>query len=459
MVDDYGHHPAEVRATLRGAREAFGRRVVCLFQPHRYTRTRDLLRRVRDRLQRRRRAPPHRRLRRRRGADPRRDRPSALAEAIRAYGHRDVTLVPARGAGARRRAARVRPGDLVLTLGAGDVTAGRPRAARAARGAVSERASRPTLTAWQDEIAAPRPRRVSCATRRSRRAPRSAWAGRPTSSSAPPIPDALAALLRAVRELGVPLAILGGGANTLVADAGVRGVVLRLPPDLVPESTGRRDASCLGAGRPRRACWLRAHALGLVGMEFVAGIPGTLGGAVAMNAGHPHRRDEGRRGARRARHRGRAPGFVDGRAALGFAYRTCRLPAGAVVTRVELALRRGRRRGERAAHGGGPRAPPRAPSRSTGRPSAPPSRNPPGDYAGRLIEAVGLKGHRVGNATWSDVHANFVVEPRRRHRARRARAHQAGAVAGEGAVRDRARARGAAPRRVPCRGPRRDLRA
>jgi UDP-N-acetylmuramate--alanine ligase len=43
VVDDYGHHPAEVRATLRGAREAYGRRVVCLFQPHRYTRTRDLL--------------------------------------------------------------------------------------------------------------------------------------------------------------------------------------------------------------------------------------------------------------------------------------------------------------------------------------------------------------------------------------------------------------------------------
>ena len=75
----------------------------------------------------------------------------------------------------------------------------------------------------------------SCATRRSRRAPRSGSAARPTSSCAPPIRDALAALLRAVRELGVPLTVLGGGANTLVADAGVRGVVLRLPPDLAPE--------------------------------------------------------------------------------------------------------------------------------------------------------------------------------------------------------------------------------
>ena len=63
--------------------------------------------------------------------------------------------------------------------------------------------------------------------------------------------------------------------------------------------------------------------------------------------------------------------------------------------------------------------------------------NPPGDFAGRLVEAVGLKGHRVGNATWSDVHANFVVEPRRGDRARRARARRPRAIAGEGAVRDR----------------------
>ena len=96
--------------------------------------------------------------------------------------------------------------------------------------------------------------------------------------------DDLGALLRGVAELGVPLTVLGGGANTLVADAGVRGIVVRLPADLAGEQA-RGETLLLGAGQPTSRLWIRGHALGLVGMEFIAGIPGTLGGAVAMNAG------------------------------------------------------------------------------------------------------------------------------------------------------------------------------
>ncbi len=220
----------------------------------------------------------------------------------------------------------------------------------------------------------------------------------------PADPDALAALLRAVRELGVPLAILGGGANTLVADAGVRGVVLRLPPDLVPEETaGTRLV--LGAGQPTSRLWIRGHALGLVGMEFVAGIPGTLGGAVAMNAGTGigEMKDLV---ARVELATADGTGFVAARE-LGFAYRTCRLPPGAVVTRVELALREGDvAESERLMQEDRAR---RRRTQPLDRPTFGSTfRNPRGDFAGRLIEAVGLRGHRVGNATWSDVHANFV---------------------------------------------------
>jgi UDP-N-acetylmuramate dehydrogenase len=220
----------------------------------------------------------------------------------------------------------------------------------------------------------------------------------------PSDPDALAELLRAVRELGVPLAILGGGANTLVADAGVRGVVLRLPPDLVPEG-GAGTRLVLGAGQPTSRLWIRGHALGLVGMEFVAGIPGTLGGAVAMNAGTKigEMKDLVSR-VELATADG--VGFVAARD-LGFAYRTCRLPAGAVVTRVELVLREGDvAESERAMQADRER---RRRTQPLDRPTFGSTfRNPPGDFAGRLIEAVGLKGHRVGNAAWSDVHANFV---------------------------------------------------
>jgi UDP-N-acetylmuramate--alanine ligase len=121
VVDDYGHHPAEVRATLLGAREAFRRRVVCVFQPHRYTRTRDLLEEfttsfndadvllLTDVYA--------------AGEDPLHGvSATGLVEAIRACGHRDATHVPRAGLAAAVRQ-RVRPGDLVLTLGAGDITA------------------------------------------------------------------------------------------------------------------------------------------------------------------------------------------------------------------------------------------------------------------------------------------------------------------------------------------------
>jgi UDP-N-acetylmuramate dehydrogenase len=260
------------------------------------------------------------------------------------------------------------------------------------------------VTTWRDEIA----RRVRGeVVRDAPLAPRTAIrVGGPADLLVRPAdPDALAELLRAVRELGVPLAILGGGANTLVADAGVRGVVLRLPQDLAPESTAG-ETLVLGAGAPMMRLWSRGHALGLVGMEFIAGIPGTLGGAVAMNAGT--RAGEMKDVVARVElATADGAGFVEARA-LGFAYRTCRLPPGAVVTRIELALRRGDvAASERLMQEDRER---RRRTQPLDRPTFGSTfTNPPGEYAGRLVEAVGLKGHRVGNATWSEVHANFVT--------------------------------------------------
>jgi UDP-N-acetylmuramate--alanine ligase len=121
VVDDYGHHPAEVKATLAGARAAFGRRLVVAFQPHRYTRTRDLLGEFATSFN---------------DADvlfltsvyPAGEPPiagvtsKALVDALVAYGHRNVTLVEKRGDLARAMAPQLKEGDLVLTLGAGDIT-------------------------------------------------------------------------------------------------------------------------------------------------------------------------------------------------------------------------------------------------------------------------------------------------------------------------------------------------
>jgi len=121
VVDDYGHHPAEVMATLAGARRAFGRRLVVVFQPHRYTRTRDLLSEFATAFN---------------DADvlvvlgiyAASEEPipgitgEALAEAVRSHGHRDVTYVERRADAAAALLPKLREGDLVVTLGAGDVT-------------------------------------------------------------------------------------------------------------------------------------------------------------------------------------------------------------------------------------------------------------------------------------------------------------------------------------------------
>jgi len=214
----------------------------------------------------------------------------------------------------------------------------------------------------------------------------------------------LPGMLAACACRGVPVLFLGGGANLLVADAGIRGVVARLPAEGDEEADG--DRLVLAAGAPVSRLAQRALASGLVGCEFAAGIPGTLGGAVAMNAGT--RIGEMKDVVERVEVATSEGLRWIPAPELGFAYRTCRLPPGAVVTRVGFRLRPGDVERSRAAMEAD-----REHRRRT-QPLTWPTwgstfRNPPGDHAGRLVEAVGLKGHRIGNAMWSDLHANFVV--------------------------------------------------
>ena len=217
--------------------------------------------------------------------------------------------------------------------------------------------------------------------------------------------DDLAILLRARGELGLPLLVLGGGANLLVADRGVRGIVVKLPRDF-GEERAEGTRLVLSAGAPTSRLVAQAQKLGLVGCEFIAGIPGTLGGTIAMNAGT--RTGEMKDVVRRVElATADGAGWIDA-AELAFGYRTSRIPAGAVVTRVEIELRPG----DVARSAATMKAD--VDQRRATQPLTQPTfgstfRNPAGAYAGRLIEAVGLKGHRVGGAMWSDVHANFVV--------------------------------------------------
>lgn len=219
----------------------------------------------------------------------------------------------------------------------------------------------------------------------------------------PASPDTLVAVLRFCRDEGVPLAVLGGGANTLVGDLGVPGVTLKLPSDYFPEAIeGTRVTVNAGSAIARIVTLMKQQRL--VGAEFLAGIPGTLGGAVSMNAGTKHGECMSIVEAVELA-TADGLGWVSG---LAYRYRHTELPAGAVVTRVRFGLREG-----------DTEASARAMEADLGyrkrtQPLSQPNfgsvfTNPPGHFAGALIEQVGLKGHRVGNAQISTLHANWIV--------------------------------------------------
>jgi len=204
-----------------------------------------------------------------------------------------------------------------------------------------------------------------------------------------------------------PLLWLGLGSNLLVSDAGFAGTVIQTQGCL----TGLERAGDQGvraeAGVSCAKVARFAARLGLAGAEFLAGIPGTMGGALAMNAGAHGGEiwDRVRRAHtidRRGKIRVRLPDAFD------IGYRHVAIPAGEWFLDAELQLTPGDRGAclerirellER-----------RGRTQPIGLPSCGSVfRNPPGDYAARLIEAAGLKGLRLGGAQVSEKHANFII--------------------------------------------------
>jgi len=217
-------------------------------------------------------------------------------------------------------------------------------------------------------------------------------------------------VIRAVRwanALGVPWRVLGNGSNVLVADAGVRGLVLRLRKAMdTIDIAGSTIVAGSGASFPAVA--KAAAQRGLAGLEFGAGIPGSIGGAIVMNGGW-HEFEIGNV-VTRVKHLEADGTLADyDRAACRFGYRTSvfRRRSG-IVLGAELTLKPDDPAAVKA------RLARFAESRKANQPTDLPScgsvfLKPEGDFAGRLIEAAGLKGHRIGGIQVAQKHANFFV--------------------------------------------------
>jgi UDP-N-acetylmuramate--L-alanine ligase/UDP-N-acetylenolpyruvoylglucosamine reductase len=408
VIEDYAHHPTEIAALIGGMRRLPHKRLLVAFQPHRFSRTARFKADFARALV---------------GADElflldvyaASEQPIAggttadiYAEIARSGAGTRVHYLPGDRAGfLRLLRERVRDGDLILFVGAGDINECAAEFVRELEGEVSQSAR------WAECLQAVRAA-LSPETKLLENEPlgpkTTMRVGGPARFYAEPVnEDDLALLLRETHRRGLPVLLLGRGSNLLVPDEGVDALVLRLAgrewQRFEARSDGRVEA---GAGlRLKELCGMAA-ARGLRGFEFLEGIPGTLGGALRMNAGamggwtfdvvesvRLALRDGTVRTLRRYE--------------LHVAYRDCRELADAVALGAVL----------RPVSTGVPPAEIQAQiasfqaRRLATQPRDPSAgcmfKNPPNESAGRLIDALGMKGERVGDAEVSPVHANFII--------------------------------------------------
>ncbi len=219
---------------------------------------------------------------------------------------------------------------------------------------------------------------------------------------------------RFAQEHDLAFEVVGLGSNVLFPDEGIHGIVARLGGDLgrwTVEATSDGEEALVSVG----AGVVNAHLVrgllkeGWTGMEFLVLIPGTFGGAITMNAGTREKELSSilRRVELFANHEPWMATVLNAED-MKIGYRHTQLPEGAVVTSGQISVVRGDTDAawERV-HADKERRNETQPYRlaSVGSTFA----NPEGDYAGRLIEAVGLKGHAVGGARISPLHANFFI--------------------------------------------------
>jgi UDP-N-acetylenolpyruvoylglucosamine reductase len=397
VVDDYAHHPTEIRATIAAARTLLAkegapgyRRLLVAFQPHRYTRTQALRGEFATAFA---------------GADKlflteiyaASEKPidgitgQVLCDAVTAAGPTDAIFEADLEMLVVRLLSEARPGDIVVTMGAGDVykvaevlarklrTRG-PTVLNPEKRAMELQADLKALLSEKAKIRRDEP---MAASERD-----------------------LARLLHYCHVREIPVTVIGRGTNLLVLDGGIQGVVISLNHEEFSkiEVDGERILARAGARLKSIVTLATKHNLG--GLEFMEGIPGSLGGALRMNAGAMGRQTFDV--VDWVRYISYSGDIYDTEAKhLPVAYRSCpvfhnhvALSAILCGTKTEKKTIDGRLRAF-------------AEKRWSSQPAMPSAgcifKNPDAIPAGKLIEELGLKGMSIGGARVSERHGNFIV--------------------------------------------------
>jgi UDP-N-acetylmuramate--L-alanine ligase/UDP-N-acetylenolpyruvoylglucosamine reductase len=392
LVDDYAHHPTEIRATLATAKAAGRNRVLAMFQPHRYSRTKalrkefgrafdDALRVVVTDIYAASEIPIP-------GISGR-----TIADEIAEHGHGGASYQPRLERVHRDIGNMLTSGDVVLSLGAGNIH--EQLSILAADLVVAEKLK--AIVGEEGDVRLYEPLAKHTTLRVG--GPAQFWV-EPRNEAA------LAELIRFCRRENLPVFVIGRGSNLLVRDGGIRGVVVHPTGGEFDKLEVHDGEITAGVGAKLKQVAYAAKAHGIGGMEWMEGIPGNVGGGLRMNAGamgsqtfdnvvsvhyldaegNPHTKTP----AEMEVHYRHVPS-LDNNFAVSALFRG--RPAA-----TEEILRKLQESQEK---------------RKTSQPVASSAgcifKNPGSCPAGKLVDELGLKNVRVGKARVSDVHGNFVV--------------------------------------------------